>query len=592
MQANPVIGIDLGTTNSEVAVISGGQPEIVPERGEMILPSCVGVDVDGRILVGRQALNQLAAAPERTVASVKRRMGLDERIPLGEQEYLPQEISAFVLKSLKERAEAALGQKVERAVITVPAYFTDAQRQATRDAGRIAGLKVERIINEPTAAALAYESSSEERRKILVYDLGGGTFDVSVVSIEAGIVEVLASAGDNELGGNDFDEVIVKRLNEHIEATLDAPGIREDASLQARLRRTAERAKIELSSEPYTRIEEDHVATVDGVAKHLTFELSRDEFESMIEDMLARTMQSVSTALTDANIVPSELDRVLLVGGSTRIPMVSRLLRQRLGHEPHGEVDPDLCVGLGAGVQAGMEMGLDMKAILVDITPYTFGTSALGDLYGAPYAHMYVPIIRRNAKLPATHTEVFYTVHDDQEEVEIDVYQGEDPDALKNVRIGRFNFKGLNRRKGAREEGILFTYSLDLDGLLHVRAVERASGQEIRGIVENAFTAASDEEVAASRERIERDWGTGDEAIPVTEEAIAETGAGGPTKEPDEDVANVLERAENALESAPGEDRDELVNLMEDLRDALKQGRAEDANEIRTKLEELLFYLE
>ena len=592
MPAEPVIGIDLGTTNSEVAVVSRGQPEIVPEDGNLILPSCVGVDADGRIIVGRQALNQLAAAPERTVSSVKRRMGSEEPIQLGEQEYLPQEISAFVLKSLKERAEAVLGQNVERAVITVPAYFTDAQRQATRDAGRIAGLKVERIINEPTAAALAYESGTEAHRKVLVYDLGGGTFDVSVVSMEAGIVEVLASAGDNELGGNDFDDVIVNRLNEHIEATLDAAGFREDASLQARLRRAAERAKIELSSDPYTLIQEDHVATVDGVAKHLTYELSRDEFESMIEDMLARTMQSVSTALTDANVVPSELDRVLLVGGSTRIPMVTRLLRQRLGHEPHGEVDPDLCVGLGAGVQAGMEMGQDMKAILVDITPYTFGTSALGELYGMPYAHMYVPIIRRNAKLPVTQTEVFYTVHDDQEEVEIEVYQGEDLDALKNVQIGKFNFKGLNRRKGARQEGILFTYSLDLDGLLHVRAVERATGQEIRGVVENAFTAASDEEVAASRERIERDWGDGGEAIPVVEESAVDEGEESPAEEPDESFANVLERAENALESAPGEDREELVNLMEDLRDALKQGRTADAGSIQTKLEELLFYLE
>ena len=592
MSGELVIGIDLGTTNSEVAVIFGGQPEIVREGEELILPSCVGVNAEGKIIVGRQALNQLAAAPERTIASVKRLMGSDERISLGEREYLPQEISAFILKSLKERAEAALETEVRRAVITVPAYFTDAQRQATREAGRIAGLEVARIINEPTAAALAYESGAEERRKILVYDLGGGTFDVSIVSMEAGVVEVLASAGDNRLGGNDFDDAIAARLNEHLEASLAAEGILEDAALQARLRRAAEKAKIELSSEPYALIQEDHVATVDGVERHLSYEISRDEFESLVEEMLARTMQCLSTALTDAGVVPSELDRVLLVGGSTRIPMVTRLLRERLGHEPHGEVDPDLCVGLGAGVQAGMEMGLDMKAVLVDITPYTFGTSAVGELYGAPYAHMYVPIIRRNAKLPTTRTEVFYTVFEEQQEVEIEIYQGEDPDALKNVRIGTFNFKGLNRRRGAHEEGILFTYNLDLDGLLHVRAVERATGQEIRGIVENAFSVSSDEAISESRERIDRDWGSGERAVSDVDGGSALVVEETPSAGPSDDDKGALERAEAALESAPGEDRDELVNLMEDLRDALDKQKRQRADVLRAKIEDLLFYLE
>ncbi len=592
MAAEPVIGIDLGTTNSEVAVISAGQPEIVSEDSERILPSCVGVDAEGRIIVGRQALNQLVVAPERTIASVKRKMGSEERIRLGEREYLPQEISAFVLKALKERAERALGCDVRRAVITVPAYFTDAQRQATREAGRIAGLEVERIINEPTAAALTYESGAGERRTVLIYDLGGGTFDVSVVSMEDGVVEVLASTGDNELGGNDFDAEIVELLNEHIEASICPEGVREDAAAQARLRRAAEQAKIELSSKPVALVQEDHIATVDGVAQHLSYELERDVFESAIVGMLSRTMQSVSTALTDANVAPSKLDRVLLVGGSTRIPMVTRLLRERLGHEPHGEVDPDLCVALGAGVQAGVENGLDMRAILVDITPYTFGTTAVGELYGTPYSHMYVPIIRRNAKLPATRTELFFTMFEEQNQVEIEVFQGEDPDALKNVRIGKFLFEGLNAQKDAHRKGILFTYSLDLDGLLHVRAVERATGQELRGVIENAFTASSDEAVEASMARIEREWGDGEKASGDAREQETEAIEETPSPELGADDRSILERAETALDTASGEDRDDLVDLLEDFRDALSQGRREDAEALRAKLEDLLFYLE
>ena len=592
MAAEPVIGIDLGTTNSEVAVISSGQPEIVSEDSERILPSCVGVDAEGRIIVGRQALNQLVVAPERTIASVKRKMGSDERIRLGEREYLPQEISAFVLKALKERAERALGCGVRRAVITVPAYFTDAQRQATREAGRIAGLEVERIINEPTAAALTYEGGAQEHRTVLIYDLGGGTFDVSVVSMEDGVVEVLASTGDNELGGNDFDAEIVELLNEHVEATICPEGVREDAATQARLRRAAEQAKIELSSKPVALIQEDHIATVDGVAQHLSYELERDAFESAIEDMLARTMQSVSTALTDANVVPSKLDRVLLVGGSTRIPMVARLLRERLGHEPHGEVDPDLCVALGAGVQAGVENGMDMRAILVDITPYTFGTTAVGELYGMPYAHMYVPIIRRNAKLPAARTELFFTMFGEQKQVEIEVFQGEDPDALKNVLIGKFLFEGLNTREDAHRKGILFTYSLDLDGLLHVRAVERATGKELRGVIENAFTASSEEAVAASMARIEREWAEGEETSQDSREPEKVVTEETSSPKLGEDDRSILERAESALDSATGEDRDELVDLLEDYRDALHQSRRDDANALRAKLEDLLFYLE
>ena len=584
LDREPVIGIDLGTTNSEVAIIDGGTPRIVGSGDDAILPSCVGLDESGDVIVGREARNQQAVAPERTVLSIKRLMGSDTRVRMGPEAYRPQEISAFILKALRERAAAALGRPVGKAVITVPAYFTDAQRQATREAGQIAGLEVVRIINEPTAAALAYHAGDEGQRRILVYDLGGGTFDVSVVKIESGVVEVLATSGDNHLGGDDFDAIVLDRLNGHLEKEMGLGDARGDRLLQARLRRTAERAKVELSRQPYALIEEDHVATVRGAAKHLSWELSRADFEGAIEELLGRTMQAVTTALDDAAIRPNDLDRVLLVGGSTRIPRIAQLLAERLGQEPHGEVDPDLCVALGAGIQAGIEMGHDMPAVLVDITPYTFGTRVLGELHGRPYPDQFVPLIRRNSKLPATHTETFYTVFEDQEWVEIKVFQGEDPDALKNVEIGTFMIEGLNQQEGARERGILFTYHLDLDGMLNVHAVERATGREIRGVIERAMGGSTEEALSASKERVAARWGA--------EEKDTEAPGQTDDLQAPPEVRETLKRAESALETAPEEDREEIAGLMKDLRDAVTAGDTEQAAKARQELDEILFYLE
>ena len=589
MESGTIIGIDLGTTNSEVAILSDGIPEVVREDGEARLPSCVGVDESGTVIVGHQARNQWTIAPERTVLSIKRLMGSDERVSMGSELYSPQEISAFILRALKARAERALGHDVEKAVITVPAYFTDAQRQATREAGAIAGLEVVRIINEPTAAALSYENESEGRRTILVYDLGGGTFDVSVVSIENGVVEVLASTGDNHLGGDDFDQIITDRLNDHVTNELGIEGGLENRVLQARLRRAAETAKIELSEQPYVKVEEDHVATVAGEARHLSCELSRSDFENDLEESLARTMKAVTTALNDADVRPSQLDRILMVGGSTRIPYIARLLSERLGQEPHGEVDPDLCVALGAGVQAGIEMGQDMRAVLVDITPYTFGTSTVGELYGMPYAHQFIPIIRRNTKLPATRTESFFAMSEVQEAVAIKVYQGEDPDALKNVMIGSFKITGLNRTEEAYDQGLLFTYHLDLDGMLKVHAVERATGREIRGVIENAMGHATGEDLAASKARIQ-ELLQGQETVGIPAPDAPDDGAI-PQAVPSE-IHDTLVRARQTLDSAPEEDREEIESLIEQLSAASTEGRDEDAATIRRNLDEVLFFLE
>lgn len=600
MDREPVIGIDLGTTNSEVAFIREGRPRILEVVEGGILPSCVGVTEDGRIVVGVHARNQYAAAPERTAISVKRRMGSDERVHLGEQTYSPQEISAFILKALKEGAERELGRPVSKAVITVPAYFADAQRQATREAGEIAGLEVVRIINEPTAAALAYESGASEHRTILVYDLGGGTFDVSVVNIEAGVVEVLASTGDRQLGGDDFDQLIADRLNEYLEQELGMVSPTSNPVLQARLRRAAEAAKIALSDLPSTHIEEDHIGEVDGRARHLRYELYRRDFESAIEEMVDNTMRAVTGALDDAGVKPAALDKLLLVGGSTRIPRIAQLLGERFGQEPHGEVDPDLCVALGAAVQGGIEMGLEVQSVLVDITPYTFGTSAMGELHGRPYLNKFVPLIRRNTRLPATKSDLFHTVHAEQDSVKVEVYQGEDPDALQNLKIGDFLFEGLNEKRGSMVQGILLTYKLNLDGILEIHAVERATGKEIRGVVENAAGRSTPEEVAGSRERIEAQWTVADAADdrsvpPPAKPGGEEASGGGELGLADDapgDVVETFARVKKAIDRAAPEDRDEMTDLMQDIRDALATGSTEDVAALKQELDELLFFVE
>ncbi len=583
----PIVGIDLGTTNSEVAFIIDGNAQILKglsssigdKSDKGILPSCVGIDDDGKIIVGTEARNQAAVHPDRTVLSVKRLMGTDQQIKMKDSAYLPQEISAFILKALKEQAQVALGKPVSKAVITVPAYFTDAQRHATRAAGEIAGLNVLRIINEPTAAALAYESESSETQRILIYDLGGGTFDVSIVKIEEGVVEVLSSTGDNLLGGDDFDQRIADRLVEHIdkESKINVSG---QPVAMARLKRAAEDAKKILSSEPYAKIEEDHIGKRVWKDVHLSYELSRLEFEGMIEDELERTMDSVNKALKDAALLPSAVDKIILVGGSTRIPRISKMLEEKFGRMPHSEIDPDLCVALGAAIQAGREMGLDSTSILLDITPYTFGTSALGELDGAPCMTRFVPLIRRNTKLPTSKSEAFYTLYENQEMVEIKVCQGENPNALDNIQIGKYKFRLTPRSP----EGsiILLNFDLDLNGILKIEAVEKATGRKINAVIENAFSKLTEEEMADSKKRISDMWGE----EPQMEEEMEDL-----EEEMPPDLADALTKAESQLDSASSEDRDEMINLMEDIRDAVKAGDIEKARELLKELEEILFYL-
>ena len=586
----PIIGIDLGTTNSEVACVINGKVEIIKENGSGILPSCVGLSQNGEIIVGTAAKNQATVYPDRTVLSIKRLMGNKEHIALGKNVYTPPEISAFILKELKERAQQALGCPVKRAVITTPAYFTDAQRQATREAGEIAGLSVVRILNEPTAAALAYESTGSTAKTILVYDLGGGTFDVSIVRVEADVVEVLASTGDNHLGGDDFDLEIETMLLDHIQEK-HGVDLSKDSVARARLRSAAEKAKVQLSNAPYALIEEDHIARKAFKKIHLSHEISRKDFEELIEPHLQKTMDAVNTALKDAALLPSALDQIILVGGSTRIPAISAMLEDKFSISVSQEIDPDLCVAMGSAIQAAREMGMDDSSILLDITPYTFGTSALGEVDGLPVETLFVPIIRRNTKLPAEKSDVFWTVIPDQERAEVCVYQGENPNALDNVLIGKYNLE-LSPDQPPQSP-IVIKYGLDLNGILKITAIEKNTGKKITGVIENAFSELSKEGLDASKSKIEAAWKTRTLAENETPDgngpALAEEAEAAPLPG---DLEEVIANARKALTSAGPEDKDEIINLIEDILASVEGKDLETAREQAQVLEDILFYLE
>ncbi|MDD5630699.1 MAG: Hsp70 family protein, partial [Methylococcales bacterium] len=499
-----IIGIDLGTTNSEVAIVENGQVVVIADNNKKILPSFVGIDDQGDILVGESARNQYLVYPERTVKSIKRLMGQDIQVDLAGHAYAPQEISAIILKRLKAIAEQYLGQPVSKAVITVPAYFSDAQRQATREAGEIAGLEVVRMINEPTAAALAYGGNQAEQKRMLVYDLGGGTFDVSVVNIESGVVEVLSSHGDNHLGGDDFDQQIIEHILDHLQETQGIDG-RQHSKALARITRAAENAKFILSDAPYAKIEEEYLLEHEGAAIHLSLELSRIDYEEMIEDFINSTIDAVHIAMKGAKLTPAEIDEIVLVGGSTRTPCVRERLYSEFGFEPHSEVDPDLCVAMGAAIQAAMIGGQEVNAVLVDVTPYTYGTSAIGYLNDEYYPFTYIPIIHKNTALPNRKTEAFVTNHDGQEVVDITIYQGEDPDALNNIKIGEFLVEGLQDVEAGNV--ITLTLALDLNGMLHVSAQEKATGLEKSITIKNAISRFEHEAMDTAKQRINKLFG-------------------------------------------------------------------------------------
>src|SRR5713226_7294465 len=464
-----VVGIDLGTTNSEIASLVDGKIRVLGPGETPILPSCVGLSSTGELLVGEAARNQHALYPERTVRSIKRKMGNEETVLLGDTRFTPPEISALILRELVEWADRSLGRRPQKAVITVPAYFSDAQRSATREAGALAGLEVVRILNEPTAASLAYGYGDGSRHTALIYDLGGGTLVVSVVVIEGDVTEVLSSHGNNHLGGDDFDDLLAGYLEKAFSDRhgVDLSGHR---AAKARLWWAAEEAKKKLSFEPYVKIREEALVTEGGTPLHLDIEMSRDEYEALIRPLVESTLDSTSKALQDAGKMPDALDAILLVGGSTRTPLISALLTERTGLQARQEVHPDLCVALGAGVLASRLAGHAIERVLVDVSPYSFGVSYLGERGGVPYPHCYRPIIPRNTPLPLTRTERYATSYPFQTEVHLQVYQGDDEDALKNILVGDFRAQGLTPMEEPNE--ILCRMRLDLDGILEVTAVE------------------------------------------------------------------------------------------------------------------------
>jgi molecular chaperone DnaK len=594
----PIVGIDLGTTNSEVAIVRDGQPHVFEEDGDPILPSFVGLSEDGRLLVGKAARNQWVLAPERTIKSIKRKMGQDIKVTLGDQEYRPQEISAMILRALRERASRQLGTPVTKAVITVPAYFNDAQRQATREAGELAGLEVVRILNEPTAASLTYDASQRELRRLLVYDLGGGTFDVSIVQAQEGVVEVLASHGNTQLGGDDFDDLLLNRVAERFQ---EAHGVDLRASLvaKARLLRAVEAAKRHLSYHPFAQIEEEFIAEKNGQALHLSQEVTREEYEDLIRPLLEQTMDSVRRALEDSKLTAAEIDKVVLVGGSTRTPLVSQLLEERLNQPAHQEVNPDLCVAMGAAIQAAIIAGVDVGSVLVDITPHTLGIRCLGELHGFEFPFKFAPIIHRNTPLPASRSEGFATVYDGQREVEVDVYQGESEDVRHNHPVGRFLIQGLADVPAGNQ--LVVQLDLNLDGMLKVTARERATGLQKQITIENALARYEREERDSARERLERLWEEPTlepepepDTAPDAEEAAVPELVAGPREGQREAVQAraLLEKAERLAGQVQPEDRAELDRLMGNLRTAVAGRHWDKVTAAANELADVLFYLE
>jgi molecular chaperone DnaK (HSP70) len=585
-----ILGIDLGTTNSEVALYQDGTVTIIEGPDGKLLPSCVGLDENNNLLIGGAAINQFVLYPERTIKSIKRLMGQVDPVPLGDRTYLPQEISAMILRHLKDIAEAHLGHPVDKAVITVPAFFSDAQRLATREAGEIAGLDVVKIINEPTAATLVYESSHKDAKKVLVYDLGGGTFDVSVVELEDDVIEVIASHGNNHLGGDDFDALI----EHHLMARLQEDGF-DHIPLQARarVRQAAENAKKQLSSQPFALIEEEYLLDREGVPYNFSLELARHRYEEMIAPLLDDTLDAVHLVLKDAGLTASDIDEILLVGGSTRTPLIQLRLEKEFGIAPRFEVDPDLCVAGGAALQAAMIGGDEIKAVLVDVTPYTFGTSAIGDLNGHFCLEKFVPIIRKNTPVPVTRSEVFYTVADYQERVEIKVFQGEAEDAQDNLEVGCFLVQGLAKQRAGSE--IIAKFALDSNGILQVSATEKATGLEKSIIIENALTDSTRDSLQQARKKIGQLFGE----EPRDEEEASGTGKadGNSAQKPVKNSRKVqaealVDKARSLLDQAGEDDREDMIDMIEAIHQALTDADEEALQEQMEELSEIIFYME
>ena len=555
-----VIGVDLGTTNSCVAVIEGGEPVVIPNsEGGRTTPSVVAFARNGDRLVGQVAKRQAVTNSERTISSIKREMGSDYRVNIDGKKYTPQEISAMILQKLKADAEAYLGETVSEAVITVPAYFTDSQRQATKDAGKIAGLNVKRIINEPTAAALAYGVDKEEPQKIMVYDLGGGTFDVSILDINSDVIEVLATAGNNRLGGDDFDQCIVDYLVDGFkqEHKID---LRKDATAMQRVREAAEKAKIELSGITIANINLPFLTANKNGPLHMETTLSRAKFDELTRHLVDMTMGPVQQAMADSGLKPADLSKVLLVGGSSRIPAVQEAVKRFTGREPFKGINPDECVAMGAALQAGV-MGGDVRSLLLlDVTPLSLGIETVGDVFAK--------IIERNSTIPIQRSQIFTTAASFQTAVDVHVLQGERPIASQNRELGRFRLDGIRRAlRGVPQ--IEVTFSIDANGIVNVSARDLGTGRQQNITITSSSNMSQDE--------INR-------AIRDAETYAAEDARRKEEAEMQNRVDNLIYQAESVMKKLSHDDKQRMSALVKDAKRALKN---KDANAVRNSCTEL-----
>lgn len=573
-----IVGIDLGTTNSEIAVIKDDGAYVIPIDGETIMPSCVGIDNQGNLAVGRSAKNQMVTNPESTVLSIKRKMGQDISISLGDRQFSPEEISSFILKKMKEQAEAYLGEKVNKAVITVPAFFDDSQRKATKNAGTLAGLEVMRIINEPTAAALAYDADHTGNQKILVYDLGGGTFDVSLVVVESGVVEVMASHGDTKLGGDDFDNLLIEHVAEIFQ---DKQGVNllDNPRSRNRIWSAVVKAKESLSNDPFARIREEFIYG----DHHLDLEISRIDYEEMIRPLIRKTIENVHQCLKDGSLLPGAIDKIILVGGATRTPLVSEMISRELKIEPRHEISPDLIVAMGAAIQGGVIGGHEISSVLVDITPYTFGTSAVGLHEGDMRHDVFVPIITRNAALPASKGEAFATMVDGQSSVDVRIYQGEEPLIQDNIFIGNFLVEGLSNVPAGNT--IVLNLQLDLNGILEVTAEEK-----VTGLSKTVRMDTGDHKKIFDLNQARKNISDliGEEAGNASDDLFNP----GAKEDIILEAKSLRKRSEKLMEKIDEEDAAELHSLMEKSKNAISEGELDKLAELNESLADMLFYLE
>ena len=590
----PIVGIDLGTTNSVVAGIVDGKVIVLAEDDQQIYPSVVGLDAAGKMITGEVARNQLAAFPDRTIASVKRKMGSEEKVDLGDQQFTPQEISAMILRRLRDRASRVLGQPVERAVITVPAFFDENQRQATREAGLLAGLKVERIINEPTAATLVYHADTQEQRHIVVYDFGGGTFDVSVVRFEMDVVEVLSSKGDTQLGGDDLDELLLDHVavDFYKQHKID---LRDDLTTRYRVLQACEAAKKTLSQSATAEIAEEFIAEKDGQPLNLTFSITRSEFEELIQPLVDQTLSSVDAALRDSGLSVDDIDDLVLVGGSTRIPLVARRLTEELNLNPSHAVNPDLAVALGAATQAAMFDGQSIGPVLVDITGHTLGLEVLTGFDGFAPTLTFSPIIRRNSPLPATYEEVYSRTHEEQEKAEIHVLQGESSDISRNRSIGRF-ILDLETGSDISDE-IAVRFDLTLDGILRVIATQSATGKSEELIIDNALSEFQGQDREQAEARLGAIFDSSDEILEDADlpEQDWRSGAGANSPLPNHDkypaAAAILEQCQS-VSGIPAEDMKDIDSISKKLRAAMTADNAVTVASLCEELDDILFYVQ